>query len=132
MQPWDTYVLAMNKITKDRYLPTGPELAHSAQLIDISGNTMQMLLDFPTLGEPHYAQAVPAELVAPNSQMIYSLADNQHEYVVKSEADVRVERDGNDVHIYMTAIRSHFAPDVIEGVKLGDTVYWHVTNLEQD
>lgn len=132
MQPWDTYVLAMNKITKDRYLPTGPELAHSAQLIDISGNTMQMLLDFPTLGEPHYAQAVPAELVAPNSQMIYSLADNQHEYVVKSEADVRVERDGNDVHIYMTAIRSHFAPDVIEGVKLGDTVYWHITNLEQD
>ena len=74
----------------------------------------------------------PADLVAPNSQMIYSLADNQHEYVVKSEADVRVERDGNDVHIYMTAIRSHFAPDVIEGVKLGDTVYWHVTNLEQD
>lgn len=132
MQPWDTYVLAMNKITKDRYLPTGPELAHSAQLIDISGNTMQMLLDFPTLGEPHYAQAVPADLIAPNSQMIYSLADNQHEHVVKSEADVRVVRDGTDVHVYMTAIRSHFAPDVIEGVRLGDTVYWHVTNLEQD
>ena len=28
---------ALNKITKDRYLPTGPELFHSAQLIDISG-----------------------------------------------------------------------------------------------
>jgi nitrous-oxide reductase len=32
----------------------------------------------------------------------------------------------------MTAIRSHFTPDNIEGVKLGDVVYFHVTNMEQD
>ena len=32
----------------------------------------------------------------------------------------------------MTAIRSHFSPDNIEGVKMGDEVYFHVTNLEQD
>ena len=32
----------------------------------------------------------------------------------------------------MTAIRSHFVPDNIEGVQVGDTVYFHVTNLEQD
>ncbi len=132
MQPADNYVVAMNKITKDRYLPTGPELAHSAQLVDISGNTMQMLLDFPTLGEPHYAQGIHADLVAPNSQQIYSLASNSHPYATTSEADVRVVREGSEVHIYMTSIRSHFAPDVIEGIKVGDTVYWHVTNLEQD
>ena len=36
-KPWGKYLLAMNKITKDRYLPTGPELTQSAQLIDISG-----------------------------------------------------------------------------------------------
>ncbi|MDZ7608646.1 MAG: hypothetical protein U5K79_24355 [Cyclobacteriaceae bacterium] len=29
-------------------------------------------------------------------------------------------------------IRSHFAPDNIEGVMVGDKVYFHVTNLEQD
>jgi len=34
--------------------------------------------------------------------------------------------------VYMTSIRSHFTPDNIEGVKLGDIVYFHVTNLEQD
>ncbi len=132
MQPWDKYVVALNKITKDRYLPTGPELTQSAQLIDISGNTMQMLLDFPTLGEPHYAQAILADLVAPNSKLIYDLAANEHEYVVKSEAETKVVRDGTDVHVYMSSIRSHFAPDNIEGIKVGDTVYWHVTNLEQD
>ena len=32
----------------------------------------------------------------------------------------------------MTSIRSHFTPDNIEGVKMGDVVYFHVTNLEQD
>lgn len=132
MDPEDTYLVALNKITKDRYLPTGPELAHSAQLIDISGNTMQMLLDFPTQGEPHYAQGIPAEKLVENSQRIFELAANEHPYVTRSEADVKVERDGNEVHVYMTSIRSHFAPDVIEGIKVGDTVYFHVTNLEQD
>ncbi len=34
--------------------------------------------------------------------------------------------------LYATAIRSHFAPDNIEGVKVGDEVYFHITNLEQD
>ena len=32
----------------------------------------------------------------------------------------------------MIAIRSHFVPDNLEGVLVGDTVYFHVTNLEQD
>ena len=32
----------------------------------------------------------------------------------------------------MTAIRSHLAPDNIEGIKMDDEVYFHITNLEQD
>jgi nitrous-oxide reductase len=40
--------------------------------------------------------------------------------------------NGNVVRVYMTTIRSHFAPDNIEGIKVGDKVYFHVTNLEQD
>jgi len=130
--PDGQYLVALNKMTKDRYLPTGPELAHSAQLIDISGDKMKMLLDYPTMGEPHYAQGISADLVTENQLRIYRLEDNEHPYATLSEADARVERDGNDVHVYMTSIRSHFAPDNIEGIKVGDTVYFHVTNLEQD
>jgi len=131
-QPWGKYLVALNKITKDRYLPTGPELAHSAQLIDISGDKMRLLLDFPTQGEPHYAQAIPAELVMNNQVQFYALEDNTHPRAAKSEAETRVERDGNNVHVYMTAIRSHFTPDNIEGIRVGDRVHFHVTNLEQD
>ena len=131
-KPFGKYVVAMNKITKDRYLPTGPEVTQSAQLYDITGEKMELLLDFPTIGEPHYAAGIPADIVAKNSKKIYSLEENEHPYAAKNDDDTRVVRDGKEVHIYMTTIRSHFSPDNIEGVKVGDKVYFHVTNLEQD
>ncbi|NOT08992.1 MAG: Sec-dependent nitrous-oxide reductase [Gemmatimonadales bacterium] len=131
-QPFGKYVIALNKITKDRYLPTGPELTQSAQLYDITGDKMKLLLDFPTTGEPHYAQAIPASLIKDRQQKTYSLADNRDPHVTKAEKDVKVVRQGTKVHVYMTAIRSHFLPDMIEGIQVGDSVFFHVTNLEQD
>ena len=130
--PDGKYLIALNKITKDRYLPTGPELTQSAQLYDISGDKMKLLLDFPTIGEPHYAQGIAASKIMPKSKKMYPIEDNNHPYAAKGEKEARVERDGDEVHVYMTMIRSHFAPDNIEGIKVGDKVYFHVTNLEQD
>lgn len=131
-KPHGKYVIAYNKITKDRYLPTGPELTQSAQLYSIDGDKMQLLLDFPTIGEPHYAEALPASLIKDKSVKIYKIEENEHPYAAKGEKMARVERKGNDVHVYMTAIRSHLTPDNIEGIRVGDNVYFHVTNLEQD
>ena len=131
-KPYGKYMIAYNKITKDRYLPTGPELAQSAQLYDISGDKMRLLLDFPTVGEPHYAEAIPASMVQDNSVKFYKIEENEHPYAAKGEGQTRVERKGKEVHVYMTAIRSHLTPDNIEGVNVGEDVYFHVTNLEQD
>jgi nitrous-oxide reductase len=119
-------------MTKDRYLPTGPELTQSAQLYDISGEKMKLILDFPTTGEPHYAEAIPAAMIKDKQRKIYKLEENKHAYVSMGEGKAKVERNGNQVHVWMTAIRSHLTPDNIEGVKVGDEVYFHVTNLEQD
>lgn len=131
-KPHGKYVIAYNKITKDRYLPTGPELAQSAQLYDISGDKMRLLLDFPTVGEPHYAEAIPVDMITPQAVKFYKIEENEHPYAAKGEAQAKVERKGNEIHVSMTAIRSHLTPDNIEGVRLGDEVYFHVTNLEQD
>lgn len=132
-KPFGKYLIAYNKITKDRYLPTGPELTQSAQLYDISGEKMQLLLDFPTIGEPHYAQAAPADLIRNNGQLkIYDIKKNNHPRVAKGEKETKVVREGKKVHVYMTMVRSHFSPDNIEGIKVGDEVYFHITNLEQD
>ncbi len=130
--PDGKYLVAMNKITKDRYLPVGPDMNHSAQLYDITGDKMELLLDFPTVGEPHYAAAIKADKIMSKSRQIYKLSENKHAYVAKSPNDAKVVRDGKNVHVYMTMIRSHFTPDNIEGIKVGDKVFFHVTNLEQD
>jgi len=132
-EPHGKYLVAYNKITKDRFLPTGPELAHSAQLFDISNGRLELLLDFPTIGEPHYAEAFPAELIKDKQVRFYDINENQHPYVTRGPGQARVERETEDrVRVYMTSIRSHFRPDNIEGIFVGDTVYFHVTNLEQE
>ncbi len=131
-KPSGKYAVALNKITKDRYLPTGPELTQSAQLYDISGDKIKLILDFPTTGEPHYANAIEAKKIESAQIKFYKLAENRHAQVVRTERETGVERKGKVVHVRMTAIRSHFAPDNIEGVQVGDTVLFHITNLEQD
>jgi nitrous-oxide reductase len=131
-KPYDKYLVAYNKITKDRFLPTGPELAQSAQLFDINGEKMQLILDYPTIGEPHYGQACPASLIKDKSVKFYDINKNHHQYHSMGEKETKVVRNGNRVDVYMTAIRSHLTPDNIEGVYVGDDVYFHVTNLEQD
>ncbi len=130
--PFGKYLVAYNKITKDRYLPTGPELSQSAQLYDISGDKMELILDYPTIGEPHYAQAVPGDLIKDKQLKIFDINDNKHPYKTNGEGEAKVVRQGNKVHVYITTIRSHLTPDNIEGVQVGDEVYFHVTNLEQD
>lgn len=93
---------------------------------------MQLILDFPTTGEPHYAEALPAAMIMNKQKKIFPIEENAHPYAAKGEGASKVERKGKEVHIWMTAIRSHLTPDNIEGVKVGDEVYFHVTNLEQD
>jgi nitrous-oxide reductase len=130
--PAGKYMIGMNKTARDRFLPTGPKQAHPAQLYDISGDKMVMLSDFPTIGEPHYAQAIEASMIVPNNRRMYSLAENNHPRALKRTEDARVEREGNVVRVYMAHIRSHQRPDNIEGIMVGDTVYFHHTNVEQD
>ena len=129
-KPYGKYLVTLNKITQDRYLPTGMELAHAAQLYDISGAKSELILDFPTMGEPHYGQMIDADLLTKKSATIYKLEENKHPYATKKESDARVQRNGKTVHVYLTAQLTHFKPDKIE-VKLGDEVYFHVTNLTQ-
>jgi nitrous-oxide reductase len=130
--PDPRYLVGLTKTARDRFLPVGPKQNHPAQLYDVSGDRMVLLKDFPTIGEPHYANSIRADILQPNSARIYELSENEHPHVTRRPGEARVEREGNVVRIYQTAIRSHFTPDNIEGIEVGDTVYFHVTNLEQD
>lgn len=127
--PTGDYVVALDKLSKDRYLSVGPTHPEAAQLIDIRGPKMELLYDFPTYLEPHYAQMIRAEKLKPFT--VYPLEENHKPFSAHRAEDAKIERHGNRVDVIMTATRSHFTPDVVQ-VNQGDDVYFHVTNLEQD
>jgi len=129
MHPTGEYLLALDKLSKDRYLSVGPSHPEGAQLIDLRGSKMELLYDFPTYPEPHYAQIIAASKV--KTEKIYSLAENADPTAVKTPDQARVERKGKRVDAYMLAVRTHFTPDLLR-VAQGDTVYFHLTNVEQD
>ena len=66
VSPDGGYLIAMNKWAIDRFADVGPLLPQNFQLVDISGEKMQLLYDMPLpLGEPHYAVAIEAGLLKP-------------------------------------------------------------------
>ncbi len=133
VSPDGKYVVAMNKMSIDRFANIGPLYPQNFQLIGIDGEKMKMLADMPIgIGEPHYAQMIKADKLKPVK--VYPmgtnpLTDQKDEYAVAPGKE-RIERSGKDVHVYMTAIRSHFTPDRIE-VEEGDTIHLHLTSMEQ-
>jgi nitrous-oxide reductase len=127
--PTGDYVVALDKLSKDRYLSVGPTHPEAAQLIDLRGPKMELLYDFPTYLEPHYAQMIRAEKLKPIT--VYPLAENDKPGAIKRAEDARIERKGNRVDVYGLVVRSHFTPDIVK-VNQGDDVYFHWTNLEQD
>ena len=134
VSPDGGYVIAMNKWAIDRFNNVGPLLPQNFQLIDVSGEAMQLLYDLPIpLGEPHYAQMIKADKI--DSVEVYSpvgidpLTHEVAEHAVAA-GEERIERKADGVHVYMTAVRSHFTPDIVR-VKEGDRVHLHLTNVEQ-
>ncbi len=135
VSPDGNYLVALNKWSIDRFFNPGPLLPQNFQLVDISGQgaDMTVLYDMPiTAAEPHYAQIIKADKLAP-FEVYPELGWDPGRMAVDPDAplagDERVERNGNEVHVYMTAIRSHFTPERVE-IKKGDHVIWHITSLE--
>lgn len=133
--PDGKYLVALDKWSLDRFAPVGPLLPQNLQLIDITGEKMQLLYDLPIgLGEPHYAQMIRADLIKPwdfyKPVGTNPVTHEKDPFAVTSEKEARIERRADGVHVYMTAIRSHYVPDQIM-VKQGDTVHIHLTSLEQ-
>jgi nitrous-oxide reductase len=141
VSPDGGYLVALNKWSIDRFFPPGPLLPQNLQLVDISQDNeaipetggMQVLYDMPLgSGEPHYAQIIKADKLAP-FEVYPEVGWNPETMSVDPNAPVagneRVERNGDTVEIWMTAIRSHYTPDTIE-IKAGDHVIWHITNID--
>jgi nitrous-oxide reductase len=134
--PDGKYLIAMNKWSIDRFFTTGPLLPQNFQLIDISegGTTMPVLYDCPMgVGEPHYAQMIKADKLKPWGVYPEVGWDPQTQAVepgAPAPGAERVVKKGNQVEVFMTAVRSHFSPEHVE-IDEGDHVVWHITNTER-
>lgn len=136
VSPDGKYLVAMNKWAVDRFLPVGPLLPQNFQLLDIggTGTDMPVIYDMPLPdGEPHYGQIIKADKI--KAWDVYpEVGWDPHMQAVDPNApkqgEERIERNGNNVEIFMTAIRSHFTPEHVE-IQQGDHVVWHITNVER-
>lgn len=136
VDPDGTYMVSMNKWSVDRFLTVGPLHPQNFQLVDITGTgeSMKLLYDSPIgIGEPHYAQIIKADKLSPWE--VYPevgwdpIAQAKDDDAVTT-GEEKVVRTGNNVEIWMTAVRSHFTPERIE-IQQGDHVIWHITNVER-
>ncbi len=131
--PGGHYLVALNKLAIDRFNPVGPLHPQNHQLIDISGDKMELLYDMPVpLGEPHYAASIAADKVKPLIRYKYgtdSRTGQASPDAVRPGSE-KIVREPGKVTVYGTAIRSHFTPEIVEANE-GDIVTFHITNAER-
>jgi nitrous-oxide reductase len=128
------YLIALNKMSINRYPNIGTLKPQNFQLIDLSLDQPRVIADMPVgFGEPHNTQVIKLsrftsaiDVYEPGTDPL-TMAKSP---VAVEGGQQRVERDGKNVHVYMTAMRSHFSPDIIR-VKKGDHVMIHLTSLER-
>ncbi|AOO64154.1 Sec-dependent nitrous-oxide reductase [Sulfurospirillum halorespirans] len=131
--PQGEYIIALNKLSIDRFNNVGPLHPQNHQLIDISGNKMDLLVDMPIpLGEPHDVVTIRASKLHPKVR--YEMGTNSRTEQISEGKTLagqeRIERKGNDVKVYATLVRSHINPERIT-VNKGDNVTIYMTNLER-
>ncbi len=138
VSPDGKYLVALNKLAIDRFNPVGPLHPQNHQLIDISGDKMELLYDMPLpLGEPHYVVAIKADKLKPAVRYKSgwdSRSDKVSPYKTRAgreKTERNCDASGNcTTEVWGTVIRSHITPEIIEA-QVGDTVKIHLTNLER-
>jgi nitrous-oxide reductase len=122
--PSGDWLLSLNKLSKGMYLPVGPAMPESQELIDISGEKMHVVAAFPSLPEPHDAVFISRQVLADKVVQTY-----EPQSAAVKLGEERITRDGDKVDVYMTCIRSKFVPGQFEAHP-GDQVTIHLTNVE--
>jgi len=120
------YFNSGNKFSKDRFLPVGPLHVETEQLIDISGDKMELLHDHTAHPEPHDAIIVRRDII--KTKQIYTLEDSPIH--IKGFDDTGVKRNGNKVTVRIMSVAPSFTPSEFV-LKKGDEVTVVLTNHDK-
>jgi len=130
------WLIALCKFSKDRFLNVGPLHPENDQLIDISGDKMELVHDGPNYPEPHDCVVVRRDIlhptkIDPRTGPRYDMYEKMaKEDGVKLQETNTVVRKGKNVRVYMTSIAPAFGTTDFK-VKTGDTVTVIVSNLDK-
>lgn len=122
--PNGDWLISLNKMSKGMFMPVGPAMPESQELIDISGDKMRVVAAFPSPPEPHDAVMLQRKVLEN-----YVVQTYEAQPAAVKSGEEKVVRNGNKVDVYMTCIRSKFMPEQFE-VHEGDEVHLRLTNIE--
>lgn len=122
--PYGKYLVIMNKLTKDTFLPHGPMIAENHELFSIEEMPALMIDQMPIPPEPHYSQAIPVDLLKPMITTVYSQAGDF------GQPGVEYDYKHKEVRVKMSAVRSFFTPDWFT-VPSGWNVKMEIANVEE-
>ncbi|HMS58123.1 MAG TPA: Sec-dependent nitrous-oxide reductase [Tepidiformaceae bacterium] len=132
VKPAGKYLVALNKWSIDRFPVVGTLKPQNFQLVDLTGEKMEVLSDMPIgIGEPHYTQGIRADRI--KAWEVYPVGTNpltmEKDPNATAKGAEKVSRTADGVEVWGTVTRSQFKPDNIRARK-GDKVVLHLTNIE--
>ncbi len=136
LDPRGDYLIALNKLSIDRFNPVGPLHPQNHQLIDIKGgpnDKMTIIYDMPLpMGEPHYSAMIDINRFKPIDHYAVGtdITTNTKSPYFTELGKERVETKGNTVHVYATINDGKVTPANIS-VNQGQNVEIHITNYGQ-
>mgnify|MGYP000253556283 CR=1 FL=1 len=128
--PDGEWLVSLNKLSKDRFLPVGPIHPDNDQLIHIGQGEkeMELVADHPAYPEPHDCVFAHKDKLDPATTWDKSDYRTDKEFVTQQNSGV--ERTGEQsVDVKMSSMRSEYGLSEFT-VKEGDEVTLTVTNIE--
>ncbi|MBI4199124.1 MAG: hypothetical protein HY535_01450 [Chloroflexi bacterium] len=106
-QPYGKYLISMNKLTKDTFLPHGPLETENHELFNIEENPALLVDQMPLGPETHYSQAIPVSLVSSKAKHAYTEA----KALAAEKPRVEYDYARKEVRVTMSVVRSFFTPN---------------------
>ncbi len=129
-KPHGKYLIALNKLSIDRFNPVGPLHPQNHQLIDIDGDKMKVIYDMPLpMGEPHYTAMISVD----NFKSVTSypvgtiMTTGKKAPYATALGSEKVNTKGNTVEVFGTINNGKVTPGNISVVQ-GQKVLLHLTN----
>ncbi|NPA42910.1 MAG: Sec-dependent nitrous-oxide reductase [Chlorobi bacterium] len=134
-KPRGKYLIALNKLSIDRFNPVGPLHPQNHQLIDIESEQPKIIYDLPLpMGEPHYTAMIGRDVYEDRVLKVYPVGTDittmKKSPYATDLGQERVEDKGDVVEVFGTIKDGEVIPANLN-VRQGQTVIIHLTNHGQ-